>query len=92
MREVFKRISPVTNASKIRKPLMILHGAKDTRVPLGQAEEMARAVAGNGAPVWKVVFEDEGHFMFAKRENNDFTFYAWILFMERFLLNGVSGS
>jgi dipeptidyl aminopeptidase/acylaminoacyl peptidase len=92
MREVFRRISPIANASKIRKPLMILHGAKDTRVALGQADEMARAVAANGVPVWKVVFEDEGHAMFAKRENNDVTFYAWILFMERFLLNGVSGS
>ncbi len=52
MREFLTRISPVTQASKLQIPLMIVHGAKDTRVPVDQAEEMARLVRANGVPVW----------------------------------------
>jgi dipeptidyl aminopeptidase/acylaminoacyl peptidase len=86
MREVLKRISPVTNASKIHVPLLIIHGKQDTRVPIAQAEEMAAAARANKVPVWTVFFEDEGHAMFAKQTNNDLYFYAWMMFVEKYLI------
>jgi dipeptidyl aminopeptidase/acylaminoacyl peptidase len=86
MREVLTRISPVTNASKIHVPLMIIHGRKDTRVPIGQAEEMARVVRANNVPVWTVIFEDEGHTLPSTNANNDFYFYAWMMFVDKYLL------
>ena len=46
MRDFLIRISPLTQASKVKVPLLIVHGAKDTRVPVTQAEEMARRVRG----------------------------------------------
>jgi dipeptidyl aminopeptidase/acylaminoacyl peptidase len=86
MQEVLKRISPVTNAAKIKVPLMIVHGKLDTRVPLAQAQAMAAAVRGNGVPVWTVFFDDEGHAFFRNAANNDYYFYAWMMFVDKYLL------
>ena len=88
MAEFLTRISPVTQASKLRIPLMIVHGAKDTRVPIDQAEEMARLARANGVPVWLTVYGDEGHVMFISNvANNNFFFYTWIHFVQQYLLN-----
>jgi dipeptidyl aminopeptidase/acylaminoacyl peptidase len=86
MRDVLKRMSPITSASSIRVPLMILHGRKDTRVPVAQAEQMAAAVRANNMPVWTVVFDDEGHTLPTTQANNDFYFYAWMMFVDKYLL------
>jgi len=87
MRDFLKRISPITNASKLRIPLFIVHGANDTRVPPAQAEEMARIVRGNGSPVWLTIYGDEGHGFWARPANNNFWFYTWITFIKHYLLN-----
>ena len=86
IRDFLIRISPVTQASKLRVPLFIIHGANDTRVPVGQAEEMARLVRANGVPVWTTIYTDEGHELPAPRNNNYF-FYTWIAFVKQYLLN-----
>jgi dipeptidyl aminopeptidase/acylaminoacyl peptidase len=87
MREFLTRISPVTNASRIKIPLLIVHGANDTRVPPGQAAEMARLVRANGVAVWTTLYADEGHGLWAKPANNNFWFYTWIQFVKQYLLN-----
>jgi len=81
------RISPVANASQVRIPLFIVQGANDARVPVAQAEEMARLVRKNGVPVWLTVFGDEGHDVWARPANNNFWFYTWIQFVEQYMLN-----
>ncbi|HEX2454288.1 MAG TPA: prolyl oligopeptidase family serine peptidase [Vicinamibacterales bacterium] len=85
-REFLTRISPRQHASSLKIPLFIAQGAKDTRVPLGQAEEMVKAVKANGNPVWYVVYEDAGHEEFT-RATNDYNIYAWVMFVRQFLLN-----
>jgi dipeptidyl aminopeptidase/acylaminoacyl peptidase len=88
MREFLTRISPVTQVAKLKVPLMIAHGRKDERVPVGQAEEMYRAAKANGAPVWLVIYEDAGHLGFPGTvANYNFNFYTWILFAQTYLLN-----
>src|SRR3954468_17277860 len=87
IREFLERISPVTNASKVRIPLFIVHGANDSRVPPAQAEEMARIVRANNVPVWLTIYGDEGHELWAKPANNNFWFYTWIEFVKQYLLN-----
>jgi dipeptidyl aminopeptidase/acylaminoacyl peptidase len=77
----------LTHAAKLKIPLFIAQGAKDTRVPLNQAEAMAAAVKANGTPVWYVVYLDIGHVETLTRVANDFNTYAWVLFVQRFLLN-----
>jgi dipeptidyl aminopeptidase/acylaminoacyl peptidase len=62
-----------------------VQGAKDTRVPLNQAEDMVKAVRANGTPVWYAVY-DVGHEEFTPA-TNDFNQYAWVLFVQKYLLN-----
>jgi dipeptidyl aminopeptidase/acylaminoacyl peptidase len=85
MREFLHLISPLTNAHRIRVPLLVIHGRNDPRVPVQEAERIAATVAGNGVPVWLLIAENEGH-GFAKKENADYAFYVRTKFLERTLL------
>ncbi len=86
VREFLTRISPATAAARLRIPLLIAHGQKDSRVPVDQAEGMAAAARANGAPVWLTIYTDEGHLLPTTRTNNDFLFYTWIRFVEEYLV------
>jgi len=68
MREFLHRISPTTNASKITKPLFVVQGANDPRVPDSEAEQIVKAVRKSGRPVWYLLAKDEGH-GFRKKTN-----------------------
>ncbi len=85
MQAVFERISPLKNASRIRSPLFVAQGRNDPRVPYTEAEQIAKAVRANGAPVWFLMFDDEGH-GFRKKGNSDYFGAASILFWEQHLL------
>lgn len=85
MREFLLRISPLNNAEKIRKPLFVIHGQNDPRVPLNEAEQIVRTVRNNGIPVWYLMAKDEGH-GFSKKRNVDFQFYSTIMFIKETLL------
>ena len=85
VRAFLKNISPLTSAAKLKVPLFVVQGAKDTRVPLNQAEAMVKAVRANGTPVWYVVY-DSGHEEFTQ-QTNDFNQYAWVLFVQKYLLD-----
>jgi dipeptidyl aminopeptidase/acylaminoacyl peptidase len=86
MRELMLKIAPVNNAHKITKPLFVVQGKNDPRVPLAEAEQMVATVRKNGSPVWYLMARDEGH-GFAKKRNQDFQFYATVRFMQDHLLN-----
>jgi dipeptidyl aminopeptidase/acylaminoacyl peptidase len=85
MREFLLRISPLTNAHKIRKPMFIVQGKNDPRVPASESEQMVAAIRDNGVPVWYLLAEDEGH-GFAKKKNRDVQLAATVLFVEQHLL------
>jgi dipeptidyl aminopeptidase/acylaminoacyl peptidase len=85
MRAFLEKISPLTNAGKIKKPLFVIHGKNDPRVPLNEAEQMVKVVRGNGVPVWYLMATDEGH-GFSKKKNVDFQFYATVEFIQTVLL------
>jgi dipeptidyl aminopeptidase/acylaminoacyl peptidase len=85
MRAFFERIAPLNHAAKITKPLFVIQGANDPRVPRSEAIQMVEAVRRNGTPVWYLEARDEGH-GFAKKSNSDFQFYATVMFMRQFLL------
>ena len=52
MREFMLRTAPLTNASKITRPMFVVQGGNDPRVPLNEAEQMVRTVRQNNTPVW----------------------------------------
>src|ERR1700730_18224662 len=85
MREFLNRIAPLNNAAKIIKPLFVVQGGNDPRVPLSESEQIVRAVRKNGTPVWYLMAKDEGH-GFAKKQNRDFQLYATMLFIKEYLL------
>jgi dipeptidyl aminopeptidase/acylaminoacyl peptidase len=85
MRAFLEQTAPLTNADKIKKPLLVVQGKNDPRVPLGEAEQLVAAVKKNGTPVWYLIAKDEGH-GFAKKKNADFQFYTTVLFMKECLL------
>jgi dipeptidyl aminopeptidase/acylaminoacyl peptidase len=85
MREFLLRISPLNNVDKVTKPLFIVAGQNDPRVPVGEGQQMADALRRRGQAVWYLVAKDEGH-GFAKKPNADFEFYATVKFIEDYLL------
>jgi dipeptidyl aminopeptidase/acylaminoacyl peptidase len=85
MRKFLNRIAPMTNVDKIRKPLFVVQGANDPRVPASEAEQIVKALREHGTPVWYLLAKDEGH-GFNKKRNVDFEFYATALFMQEHLL------
>jgi dipeptidyl aminopeptidase/acylaminoacyl peptidase len=91
MREFLLGISPLNNASKITKPLFIVQGKNDPRVPYTESEQMVATIRKNQGPVWYLLADDEGH-GFAKKANQDFQFYATVEFIRRYLLAPDAGS
>ena len=85
MREFMERTAPVNNAQKITKPLFVVAGANDPRVPKSEADQIVATLKKQGTPVWYLVGRDEGH-GFAKKKNADFQFYATVQFVREYLL------
>jgi dipeptidyl aminopeptidase/acylaminoacyl peptidase len=83
--EFFERIAPLNNAKRITKPLFVVQGGNDPRVPLSEADQIVERVKSNGGGVWYLMARDEGH-GFRKKNNADFQFYATILFVKKHLL------
>lgn len=85
MREFLNRIAPLNHTDKITKPLFVVQGANDPRVPLSEATQMVAAVRKIGTPVWYLMAKDEGH-GFAKKKNQRFQVYSSVLFTQEYLL------
>jgi dipeptidyl aminopeptidase/acylaminoacyl peptidase len=85
MRDYLQKISPLNNAQKISKPLFVVQGKNDPRVPFTEAEQIVAKARENNTPVWYLRAENEGH-GFARKENADYQFYATILFLQQTLL------
>jgi dipeptidyl aminopeptidase/acylaminoacyl peptidase len=86
MRDFLSSISPMSHVKKITKPMLVVQGRNDPRVPYTESEQMVEALRGNGAPVWYILASDEGH-GFAKKKNRDYQFASLVLFMQKYLLN-----
>ncbi len=85
MRAFLESISPANNAHKITKPLFIVQGYNDPRVPVTEAEQMRDVIRANGG-VWYMAALDEGH-GFRKKFNRDYYLNAVSLFWEKYLLD-----
>ena len=86
MRAFLEKISPANNADKIKKPLFVVQGKNDPRVPLSESEQMVKNIRERGGKVWYLMAKDEGH-GFAKKKNADYQFLATIQFLKENLLN-----
>lgn len=86
MSEFFEKTAPLNNVDKINKPIFIVQGKNDPRVPYTEAQQMVEKIRGNGGKVWYLMANDEGH-GFGKKNNQDFLFYATVEFIRQNLLN-----
>jgi dipeptidyl aminopeptidase/acylaminoacyl peptidase len=85
MRAHLEKISPTTNVKRIGVPLFVVQGKTDPRVPVTEAEQMVKALRGNGGTCWYLMAKDEGH-GFKKKQNVDFQFLSTIQFWQQHLL------
>jgi dipeptidyl aminopeptidase/acylaminoacyl peptidase len=80
MRSYLRRISPLTNADRITRPLLVVHGKNDPRVPLSEAEQIVNKVRSKGGEVWYLLAADEGH-GYRKKQNRDAYFETCAQFL-----------
>lgn len=85
MYEFLDKISPLNNTDKIKKPMFIIQGTNDPRVPVTEATQMRDKLKSQGNVVWYLEAKDEGH-GFRKKANIDFQRLAVIRYMEEYLL------
>lgn len=86
MSEFFEKIAPLNHVNEIKKPLFIVQGGNDPRVPATEAVQMKDKIKENGGKVWFLMAKDEGH-GFRKKPNQDYQFYATIEFIKTYLVN-----
>lgn len=55
------RLSATTYIDNLKDPLLIIQGALDPRVPVGEAIQMYEAAIKKGIPTGLIIFPDEGH-------------------------------
>jgi dipeptidyl aminopeptidase/acylaminoacyl peptidase len=82
MRAFFSRISPFNNSTSIRRPLLVVQGLNDPRVPASESEQMVARVRANGGEAWYLAAKDEGH-GFRKKSNRDFYMETVATFLEK---------
>lgn len=61
VRAFFAKLSPINNASRIKTPLMVIHGANDPRDPVTESDHFVQAIRDAGGQVTYLRFPDEGH-------------------------------
>ncbi len=85
MRAYLESIAPMNHVKEIKKPMMVVAGVNDPRVPKSESDQIVKELEANKTPVWYLAAKDEGH-GFAKKKNADFQFYTTVLFMQKYLL------
>lgn len=83
-REALLELSPITHIDKLSAPLLLIQGASDPRVPVGEAIQMHEALERRKVPTKLVVFPDEGHGT-QKRENKVLEIGHTLAFFEEHL-------
>src|ERR1700747_1194643 len=85
MHDFLEKIAPMNNIDKIKKPMLVVAGKNDPRVPVSESEQIVAALKKHGTTVWYLMAKDEGH-GYRKKTNQDFQFYATVEFLQEYLL------
>lgn len=77
--DLYVEHSPLFHADRITTPLLLLHGAGDTNVPVGESEQMYAALRVLGKPVEYVKVDGQNHWIlnYPQRELWMRTIIAW---------------
>lgn len=85
-RKLLRSRSPIGRVERIKKPMLIAHGANDVRCTVAQSDAIVEAMQKLGLPATYVVFPDEGHGF--KRPENERAYHA---IAEAFLARWLGG-
>jgi dipeptidyl aminopeptidase/acylaminoacyl peptidase len=73
-RALLRARSPLHQADRISKPLLVAHGDNDARVNRAASDRIVAAVKANRVPITYLSYPDEGHFI--QRPENNLSMYA----------------
>jgi len=79
-RAFLRRISPLTGAERITRPVLLVHGRNDPLVPASQSDEMVNRLRSRGAVVWYLAASNEGH-EFARLADREALYRAFAQFL-----------
>jgi dipeptidyl aminopeptidase/acylaminoacyl peptidase len=82
MRSFLSRISPLNNSAQIRRPLLVVQGLNDPRVPANESQQMVYRIRSKGGEVWYLAAKDEGH-GFHKKANQDVYLQTAAMFLNK---------
>jgi dipeptidyl aminopeptidase/acylaminoacyl peptidase len=85
MKTFLEQISPANHVDKITKPLFIIQGLNDPRVPASESEQMKEKMKAKGDKVWYMLARDEGH-GFRRKNNVDYMQWAIVMFLQENLI------
>jgi dipeptidyl aminopeptidase/acylaminoacyl peptidase len=85
MHDFLEQIAPANKAKNVTKPMFVIAGKNDPRVPASESQQMVDMVRKNGTTVWWLLAKDEGH-GFRKKKNQDYQFYATVMFVKQYLV------
>ena len=74
-------ISPVDQIARLQRPVLLVHGSKDRRVPIAQFEKLV-AAAGKAGKTLETLKVDDGH-SFVKEENKRQLYETLLAFLEK---------
>lgn len=77
---LLRALSPLHRFDAVRAPLLVVHGAHDTNVPVEEAEQVVAAARSRNLPVDYLLFPDEGHELLRPRNRQTFvrTTVEWL--------------
>lgn len=84
-KDALMKLSAVTYVDKVKAPLMIIQGANDPRVPVGEALQIQDTLTKKKLGSELIIFADEGHGS-AKKENQVLEIGHTIEFMKKHLM------
>ena len=84
-KDMLLKLSPTTYVDKVAAPLLLIQGATDPRVPVGEAVQIKAQLDAKKTPSELIIFPDEGHGA-QKRENQVLQFGHMVRFFEEHLL------
>ena len=78
--ENFERFNPATHVGDWKVPMLIIHSAKDYRIPLSQGLGVFTALQRRGVPSQFLTFPDENHWVLKPRNSLEWhrTVEAWL--------------
>ena len=80
-------VSPAEQASRIKVPVLLVHGRKDFTVPVGQSETMERALKRAGKQVEAIYIDDADHY-FARASDR----LIWLSALDKLLASTIGAA